>query len=285
VKARILVHGGAGGWDRTPGHFEQALAACAEAALAGARALDAGGAALDAVEAAVRALEGAPVLNAGRGSYRNTAGEIEMDALIMDGATRAAGAVAAVRDVANPVSLARRVMEDTPHVLLVGPGAEAFADSMGFPRCDTSGWRTASEAAAGDTVGAVALDPAGRLAVAGSTGGVPRKLPGRVGDTPVPGAGAYATRDAAVACTGDGEAFLRLVVAKHACDAIAAGAATQAACDAALALVASLGATGGIIAIDASGEVGAAFNTAAMPCAWVDAAGTLRTSPAGPPSP
>ncbi len=230
----------------------------------------------------MRVLEDDPVLNAGRGSFRNLDGVVEMDAMIMDGRTLALGSVAVVRDVCNPVSLARRVMTDTNHVLLAGDGASRFADAIDFPRCDTSAWPSprARGAHSGDTVGAVAVDRARDLAVAVSTGGIPRKMPGRIGDSPIAGAGGYADNDsAAVAATGDGEAFTKFVAAKRACDSVAHGATAQTACDDLIATLGRrLGATGWLIALDRTGEVGVAFNTPAMPWAWVGEGGVVRSS-------
>jgi beta-aspartyl-peptidase (threonine type) len=220
-------------------------------------------------------------MNAGRGSLTNSDGIIEMDALIMDGATLAFGAVAALQRVRNPVALARRVMTDTPHALLVGEGASAFADRIGFPRCTNDDLLVPREApaAASDTVGAVAIDDDGNVAAATSTGGVPRKLPGRVGDSPIAGAGGYADNaTGAVSATGDGEAFMKLVISKHVCDQIAAGLTAQTACDAAMRIVGSrLGASGGLIAIDRTGRVGVSFNTPAMPWAIASTDGTAES--------
>ena len=134
----IVVHGGAGAWDVESERMQVGLAACREAALAGHAVLKAGGSALDAVETAVHILEDCPALDAGRGSYLNTKGEVEMDALIMDGRDLSMGAIAAIQRVRHPISLARRVMVDSGHNFLVGVGAEAFADSIGFPRCEVA---------------------------------------------------------------------------------------------------------------------------------------------------
>jgi beta-aspartyl-peptidase (threonine type) len=194
-----------------------------------------------------------------------------MDALIMDGTTLAFGAVAAVQRVRNPISLARRVMSDTPHAMIAGEGASAFADGISFPRCSNEDLLVERTAvAASDTVGAVAIDDAGTVAAATSTGGTPRKLAGRVGDSPIAGAGGYADNaTAAVSATGDGEAFMKLVISKHVCDLIAAGMAPQAACDAAMRLVETrLGASGGLIAVDRVGRIAVSFNTLAMPWAY-----------------
>jgi beta-aspartyl-peptidase (threonine type) len=197
-----IVHGGAGAWERYADRIPRALAACEAAVAAAVAAIDATRHALDAAEAAVRLLEDEPALNAGRGSYPNTAGDVEMDAMIMDGADLRLGAVAAVQRIRNPISLARAVMEQTRHSLLVGDGASRFADSIGVPRCDAAELLVGRSAPAGDTVGAVVCGRDAGLAVAASTGGIPGKLPGRVGDTPLVGAGAYADNaSAAVTAT------------------------------------------------------------------------------------
>jgi L-asparaginase / beta-aspartyl-peptidase len=276
----VLVHGGAG-WRDNATRLPDAILACKDAARAGQEILLAGGSALDAVDQAVRALEEAPLLNAGRGSYANTDGVIELDALIMDGATLNVGAVAGITRVLHPIDLARRVMTDTRHTLLVGEGASAFADSIGFPRADpnerTNSWY-AGQAPTGDTVGAVALDSSGRLAVATSTGGIANKMPGRVGDTPLVGCGAYANGYAAVNATGDGEALMKLVISKHVADMIRDGVEPQPACESAIELLNdTLGAMGGLIAIDASGRIGIAFNSPAMPYAFTRGSGSVET--------
>ncbi len=278
------------GIDRKIGSTE-ALAACTEATTEGRAVLTRGGSALDAVEAAVRILEDCPVLDAGRGSYPNTEGNIEMDALIMDGQTLSMGAIAAIQRVCHPISLARRVMVESGHHFLVGPGADAFADSIGFPRCDLDyllvgdaltrfkavrddGSPSITEQSVaptlGDTVGAVALDLDGNVAAATSTGGTLNKRPGRVGDSPLVGCGAYADNwTSAVSATGHGEALMRVVISKRVCDFVAAGLSAQAACDAAIRLLEErTGGEGGLIAVDARGQVGFSFNTNAMPYAY-----------------
>jgi beta-aspartyl-peptidase (threonine type) len=268
----VLVHGGAGAWALGSRRLDNAVAACRDAAIAGQDALMSGGSALDAVEAAVRVLEDFPVLNAGRGSYPTTDGTVELDAMVMDGATLDLGAVAAVRGIANPVSLARLVMTRTPHTLLVAHGAEQFADSVAFPRCENEDLIVArTEAETRDTVGAVAIDARGNLAAATSTGGIPRKLPGRVGDSPLVGAGTYADNASAAVCaTGDGEALMKVLISKTVCDLIASGLRPQAACQRALADVATrFGAHGGLIALNPHGEIGVTCNSAAMPYAYV----------------
>jgi L-asparaginase / beta-aspartyl-peptidase len=289
-KIAIVVHGGAGAWVLDSARMAVGQAGCRTAALAGHAVLAAGGSALDAVETAVHILEDCPALDAGRGSYLNANSEIEMDALIMDGRTLDMGAVAAIQRVRHPISLARRVMTDTPHTFLVGPGAEAFADRIGFPRCDVAELVVRDEAdyalpetggPAGDTVGAVALDRHGNLAAATSTGGTRDKMPGRVGDSPLVGSGGYADNwTAAVSATGLGEALMKVVISKRVCDFVGGGLPAQAACQAAIELLAQrVGGEGGLIAVDARGHVGVAFNTTAMPHAYVvgtDAAGLVN---------
>lgn len=267
----IVVHGGAGGWNKSEQHREIALQACIEAAEKGRAILLQGGSALDAVEAAVNILEDSPVLDAGRGSYPNTKGEVEMDALIMDGRDLSMGAIAAIQRVRHPISLARKVMRDSGHNFLVGRGADAFADEIGFPRCDVAELLIEEEPEAiGDTVGAVALDRNGNLAAATSTGGTANERPGRVGDSPLVGSGAYADNwTAAVSATGYGEALMRVVISKQTCDFVGLGLSAQAACESAIRVLAErTGGEGGLIAVDARGQVGMAFNTQRMPHAY-----------------
>ncbi len=213
----ILVHGGAG--DIPADRRDIAEVGCRAAAAEGWELLTSGASALDAVEAAVRAMEDNPAFNAGRGSVLNAAGQVEMDAGIMDGATRKPGAVTIIRHFRHPISLARRVMEASPHHILGAEGAEAFARENGCSPVPNEFFVTErrlrqfqarQQANTADTVGAVALDAAGNLAAANSTGGINFKLPGRIGDSPLPGAGFYAdNRFGAVATTGKGEQILR----------------------------------------------------------------------------
>jgi L-asparaginase / beta-aspartyl-peptidase len=292
MKTTIAVHGGAGAWDLDSQRFDEAGQACARAAAAGQAILTAGGAALDAVETAIRILEDAPSLDAGRGSYLNAAGQIELDALIMDGSNLNLGAVGAIQRIQNPISLARLVMTASEHTFLVGPGAEAFADSIGVPRCTLadllvesemelfralqgqSGYKTdevfTQPGAMGDTVGAVALDEQGNLAAGTSTGGTRKKLPGRIGDSPLVGSGAYADNwTAAVSATGHGENLMKVIISKRVCDFVAEGLSAQKACEAAMhVLMERVNGVGGLIAIDARGRVGVSYNTAAMPHAY-----------------
>jgi beta-aspartyl-peptidase (threonine type) len=301
VEPIIVVHGGAGAWNLKSERMEEAIEACETAARAAQTILLAGGSALDAVEKATNILEDAPCLDSGTGSYLNSVGEIEMDALIMDGATLNLGAVAAVQRVRYPISLARRVMDDCEHNFFVGVGAERFADSIGFPRCLPEDLLVGEEkerylalkerpdyetvevftepGSMGDTVGAVALDGFGNLAAATSTCGTRKKMPGRVGDSPLVGSGGYADNwSAAVSATGYGEALMKVLISKQVCDFVAAGLSAQKACQAALQLLEErVEGVGGLIAIDNRYNVGVAFNTAAMPHAVAVGAGEVKS--------
>lgn len=276
----ILVHGGA--WAVPEGEKAPHLEGVRNAARIGWNVLSRGGSALDAVTDAVRLMESDPHLNAGRGSVLNQRGEVELDAAIMDGRKLAAGAVASLRGVENPIDVARKVMEQSPHVLLVGSGALEFARAQGLPTCDPEDlivprererWENAKRTAAtqktpADTVGAVACDGEGHLAAATSTGGSLLKLPGRVGDSPVIGAGLYADdRLGAAASTGWGEGSIRVVLAYRAVTLIAGkSSAGEAAREAIDILSTRTGGEGGIILVDPEGNPGFFFNTPHM--AW-----------------
>ena len=282
---RLMVHGGCGamrpgGLD--PDQEEAALLGLGSALDAGERILADGGSALDAVEAAVRVLEDDPVFNAGRGSVLNYDGGIDLDAAIMDGATRDAGAVAGLKTIRCPISLARAVMERTDHVFLSFEGAEEFARTQEFETVDPAWFETAERraqldkvlAAGGEfdadvkygTVGAVGLDEAGHVAAATSTGGLTAKRWGRIGDSPLIGAGTYADdRSAAVSATGSGEYFIRAVAAHQVADRVRlAGASLQQAVDETLADIKEMGGTGGLIAVAPSGEAAWGFTTNGM---------------------
>ncbi len=246
---------------------------------AGRDALARGAAALDVVEAAVRAMEDSGVLNAGRGSTRNRDGEVQADAAIMEGRSLRAGAVAAVRQLRNPVAAARLVMDRSAHVLLTGADAERFATDLGAARVGADYFGAAGAAGSpgdADTVGAVARDRCGDLAAATSTGGILGKLPGRVGDSPVIGAGTYADNAAAaISCTGQGEFFMRLVLAHEVAALIRHGGLGLAAA-AGRAIGETLtraGGRGGLVAVSPGGEVVMRQNTAFMPrgCVTADA--------------
>jgi L-asparaginase / beta-aspartyl-peptidase len=297
----IIVHGGAG--TVTPDRAEIVQEGCKEAALLGWRILQAGGSALDAVETAVRSLEDNPQYNAGTGACLTSDGNIELDAGIMEGHTLQVGAVACVELIKNPISLARKVLE-SPYVLLAGKGAQAYALEREIPMCELEDLVTerqyqiwlekkaqaaeesssenepryhrrevASVAAREErhgTVGAVAIDMAGHLAAATSTGGIPNQYPGRVGDSPLVGCGFYADDNAAISCTGDGEDFTRLLIAKRAADFVVHGESAR---DAATTAIAFLGAkatgTGGLIMIDRKGNIGFAWNSQNMKYAYI----------------
>jgi isoaspartyl peptidase/L-asparaginase-like protein (Ntn-hydrolase superfamily) len=242
--------------------------------------LQAGGPALDAVQAAAVALEDDPLFNAGRGAVLNEHGEVEHDAAVMCGRTGAAGGVAAVRGVRNPIVLARVVMERTPHVLLTGPGAEAIADREGVERVDP-GWHVTERQesrwqAAGDTIGAVAVDRDGHLAAATSTGGILHKLRGRIGDSPLPGAGVYAADDAcAVSASGHGEAIMRAVASHEVAAAVRHGG--QPLASAVSGALERVDGAAGLIAVAPDGEPAIEFNTQVFHRATAGADG-IRTA-------
>ena len=266
--AAIIVHGGAG--PIKDDSLAERLEGCRTAALAGWKIIEQGGSALDAAEAAVVALEDNPLFNAGTGSTLNSFGKVEMDAAIMEGGSLRAGAVAAVSGIKNPIKLARRILEDGRHVMLAGEGALLFAREIGFPQVDPDELIVAREKKRWEsrhgTVGCVAFDRNGNLAVATSTGGIFKKLPGRVGDSPLIGCGTYANDLGAVSCTGHGEAIMRVVLAKTAVDLLKDGIAPQAAAEEAVRLVAAkTGSTGGLILVDRQGQIGYARNATHMP--------------------
>jgi L-asparaginase / beta-aspartyl-peptidase len=290
----IAIHGGAGTVPRATlsAEREQLFRAGLAAALdEGFSVLERRGSSLDAVAAAVRILEDDPLFNAGRGAALTRDGAAELDAAIMDGRDMRAGAVASVRHVRNPIELARRVMEKSRHVLLVGSGAEEFALEERFTLVPNHYFRTAerveqlefeqrgkrvsdlvppspqSPVSAMGTVGAVALDVEGNLAAATSTGGMTNKRPGRVGDSPIIGAGTYARNGVcAVSATGHGEYFIRAVAAHHVCAAVEYRGLTlvQAVHELLQDKLRQLGGDGGLIAVDASGQLVLEFTTEGM---------------------
>ena len=270
LRPALLVHGGAG--VALPELAADWRAGCAAAVDAGWRILADGGGALDAVSTAVAALEDTPAFNAGVGSCLTSDGTVEMDASVMQGAGRRAGAVGVVCGVRNPVRLARAVMEDGRHVLLAGASAEAFAAARGIARCDPAAlvtdrqlqrWRQRHEVGDTGTVGATAVDRAGHVAAATSTGGIFFKLPGRIGDSAIIGAGTYAD-DAlgAASATGDGEAIMRAVLTKYAVDHLRDGSHPATVAQRTIRyLTRQAGGCGGIIVVDPLGRFGYACST------------------------
>lgn len=293
---RLALHGGAG--DPAPGapsdppeHRDALMRIAAE----GLDWLRAGRAAVDVVERVVELLEDCPLFNAGIGAVLNADGQPELDAAIMDGRSRAGGAVTGVMRTRSPVRLARAVMERSPHVMFAGAGAEALGRELGLAEVDPSffvidervrqlerarktGSIVLDHDAAFGTVGAVARDSRGHLAAATSTGGLTNKRPGRVGDTPILGAGTYADdRSVAVSCTGTGECFIRAAAGFQIHARIHyAGDTLNAACAAALEDVRSQNGRGGLIAIDRDGRLALPFNSHLMYRAWVGADGQIR---------
>jgi L-asparaginase / beta-aspartyl-peptidase len=288
----FIVQGGA--WDIPDHEVDGHLNGCRVAAQIGWSILKRGGSALDAVEAAIRSLEDDPAFDAGKGAWLNSAGEVELDAILMDGATLNNGAVAAIQHVRNPISVARLVMEHTSHALLTGLGAEHFAQTQGVPLCDESELLTGQElerwkaikaqqdfkvevAFGGSshprgTVGAAAFDVYGHLAAGTSTGGTPNKLQGRVGDSPLIGCGCYADDfSAGASATGWGESIMKVVLCKTVCDFVAQGNGAQSAAEKAIGvLTARAHGLGGVIVIDRTGRIGLAFNTPRMARAWIE---------------
>lgn len=309
-KIAIAIHGGAGTirrGDLTPELEAEYRAALEQALRAGYSVLESGGTSLDAVVAAIRVMEDSPLFNAGKGAVFTSAGTNELDAAIMDGSTLAAGAVAGVKRVKNPITLARAVMEKSPHVMMIGEGAEAFAAEQGIEMVDPSyffterRWEqlqrakaqeTSTSAAPVDarpsaigpddrkfgTVGAVALDRAGNLAAGTSTGGMTNKRWGRVGDVPIIGAGTYADNEScAVSATGHGEYFIRNVVAHDICSLVRYTGATlaEAADRVVMQKLVERGGEGGVIAIDRAGNIAMPFNSEGMYRGAIDTQGNM----------
>lgn len=299
----LVIHGGAGVIERRAmsADAERGIRDALDAALdAGHAVLSGGGTALDAVEASVRVLEESPHFNAGKGAVFNAEARHELDASVMEGHTRRAGAVAAVSTVRSPVRLARRVMEQSPHVMLIGDGAERFADDHADLERVPNNWfdtpqrreqleraqaneaqrqaghdvPAAREAYFG-TVGAVALDSHGHIAAATSTGGMTNKRWGRVGDAPIIGAGTWADERCGVSATGWGEFFIRNAVAHDICARMAyrGDSLADAAGHVIGEVIPAQGGDGGVIALDAQGNVALPFNTPGMYRGWIGADG------------
>ena len=316
IRSGVAIHGGVGTLPRarlTPELEAEYRATLDESLMAGHRIIEAGGSAMDTVVASVKVLEDSPIFNAGRGSNFDERGIVTMDASVMDGSTLAAGAVAGVTDVRNPIELSRLVMDASEHVLLIGEGAEAFARAQGVATTERSFFHTerrwrelerarkrpdqrpnvlggvdVSDVCSSDpadtvdptdragTVGAVALDQQGRVAAATSTGGMANKTWGRVGDSPIIGAGTYAGEQCAVSCTGWGEYFITHAVAYDVHARMEyAGLSLAEAADAVVRgkLEARVPGAGGLIAIDGDGNVEMCFSTEGMYRGWVDESG------------
>ncbi|MBI3768511.1 MAG: isoaspartyl peptidase/L-asparaginase [Deltaproteobacteria bacterium] len=278
----LVVHGGAG---TAPVAGEAQELACGRALDLGWKVLAGGGSALDAVVRAVEHMEDAPTLNAGYGACLSEDGTVELDAAVMEGTTRRAGAVALVRRLRHPVRVARLLLEEGRHVFLAGAAAETFAAAQGVALIDpeslvtperraawearrrdpaSGGTRFTSDGGAG-TVGAVALDAAGHVAAATSTGGISGKRAGRIGDSPVIGAGTLADDGAgAASATGDGEAIMRVTLASAAIERVRSGMAPERAATLALAELTRVGARGGIILVDRFGRTAGVYTTAYM---------------------
>ena len=311
-KPAIVIHGGAGTIlrERLTGEVESAYrSALEEAANAGYAILSGGGGSHDAVVAAVSVMEDSPLFNAGHGAVLTHEGRVEMDAAVMDGRDLAAGAIAGVKHIGNPVSLASAVLRRSPHVMLIGEGAEQFAVEQGFTLVDNREFvterrqRQLEQVLAEDagrsvlseddddldmalrdkqhsTVGAVAMDSSGNISAATSTGGMTNKRYGRVGDSPIFGAGTYADNaTGGISATGHGEFFIRAVVAHDICARAAYKEISlqKAADEVVQTRLVQLGGDGGVIGIDAAGEIVISFNSAGMYHAWIDREGNQGT--------
>jgi len=310
MKPALIVHGGA--WDIPDEAVDACTSGCHDALTAGWSILRRGGSALDAIEAAIVVLEDDPVFDAGYGSHLNLDGHVECDAIVMNGATLHAGAAATLQRIKNPIQVARKILENSPHMMLVAEGAERFAKEQGIKLCkpeelvseaEREAWmkcktdKHAAEHHRGHeqgTVGAVAIDRDGNLFAATSTGGTCCKLPGRVGDSPLIGCGCYADSEAGgVSCTGYGEAIMKVVLAKTAVDllrqrAICVDSPAASSCDVSSADMAAreavhlfakrTHATGGLILLDSHGNPGFAFNTPRMAYGYVAPDGSFVTS-------
>ncbi|MCV0414746.1 MAG: isoaspartyl peptidase/L-asparaginase [Brevundimonas sp.] len=279
----LILHGGAGA--RRERNYDAEVAHMRQVVEAMKARLDAGDSALDVATAAVVLLEDSGLYVAGKGASPNLAGAYELDASIMDGATRRAGAVAALQGFRNPVLAARAVMERTPHVMLAGEGAALFAHDQGLePIADEAAWFT--HAGQGEdnhppgtlshgTVGCCVLDAQGRLAAATSTAGVFGKMPGRVGDTPLPAAGTWADARVAASGTGQGEYFIRVAATAQVGWRVGAGQTLAQATQAVIDDIGAMGGDGGLIALDAQGNIAAPFNSQGMKRAWLTPAGEI----------
>ncbi len=295
--AAIVVHGGA--WDIPRSEHAAHIRGCDQAVVAGHEVLASGGTSLDAVETAVRWMEDDPTFDAGRGSFLNSAGEVEMDAMIMHGKELRFGSVGAVRNIRHPITLARHVMQETGHCMLAGQGAVDFARSINMELVPTSDLLTEREierwnAIQNDkrydqrsafavanpkrpmgTVGAVAIDNEGNISSATSTGGTPNKMPGRIGDSPLVGCGTYADNGTAgVSVTGYGESIMKVTLARRVCGNMEKGLDIVKAAEEAIAYLGSrVNGLGGVIAVDGQGNWTRHYNTPHMAFACIDLAG------------
>ena len=279
----LILHGGAGA--RRERDYTREIAHMGEVVAAMKARLDAGAPALDVAVAATVLLEDSGLYVAGRGASPNLAGAYELDASLMDGSTRRAGAVAALQGFRNPVVVARAVMDRTPHVMLTGEGASLFAFDQGLePIADEAAWFTRAGQGednhppgtlAHGTVGCCVLDREGRLAAATSTAGVFGKMPGRVGDTPIPGAGSWADGRVAVSGTGQGEYFIRVAACAQVSWRVGAGQTLAEAARAVIEEIGDMGGDGGLIALDRDGNITAPFNSQGMKRAWLTPDGEI----------
>jgi beta-aspartyl-peptidase (threonine type) len=298
MKPSVVVHGGA--WDIPPDQVEPHVRGCGRAAERAFETLARGGSAIDAVEEAVVEMEDDPIFDAGKGSVLNQNGQVEMDAIIMDGATLRSGAVAALRHIRNPIRVARKLMETTEFSMVAGDGALRFALANGYEECSeedllvgreledylefikTGVLRTEEHFSGGErnTVGACAMDGQGHLACATSTGGTPRKIAGRVGDSPLIGSGAYADDMlGAASATGWGEKIMSVILSKSALDMLNDAGEPTLACRRAVEMMAKrVNGYGGLIMIDSRGRIGYSCNTPRMAFALVDRDGRRLAS-------
>ncbi|MGO4687531.1 isoaspartyl peptidase/L-asparaginase family protein [Brevundimonas sp. 2YAF1] len=282
ARPALILHGGAGA--RRERNYDAEVVQMRQVVEAMKARLDAGASAVDVAVEAVVMLEDSGLYVAGRGASPNLAGAYELDASLMDGSSGKAGAVAALQGFRNPVVAARAVMDRTPHVMLAGEGAALFAHDQGLePIGDEEVWFTRAgqgednhpPALSHGTVGCCVLDSQGRLAAATSTAGVFGKMPGRVGDTPIPAAGTWADDCAAVSCTGQGEYFIRIAAAARTAWGVAAGQTLAQASQATIDRIGGLGGDGGLIALDRDGNIVAPFNSQGMKRAWLTTDGEV----------
>ncbi len=289
--AKIIAHGGAWNWADT-----EDTAKCAglkEAVSLGYAILQQGGSALDAVEQTVIALENNPIFDAGTGGYLNQDGLVQLDALIVDGAAHNFGAVGGVTQVKNPITLARKIMEETEQCFIVGQGADHIAQTLGLPTIANEQLVTPAMKefflaqrtdGPSDTVGAVAIDNEGNVVAGTSTSGTPYKPAGRVGDSPLYGAGGYAENGiGAVGATGLGENIMRVLLSKYTCDKLAKGISANQAAKAAMQYIEHYfdSSMAGVILVDSQGQLGAAHTTPKLAIGWVDDTGTIHSAMQG----